>query len=208
MEARARSSTQPNGTPSKRHLRNLLLDRRFQLRWALRVVLATALIVSIMGYFLYRTITDATQQLLAQKLGDPVLTEAAIDAFIKQADYDKFVTLSILIAGLVSLVLLLGGLTIIYTHKIAGPVYKMRQILASIRGDRLQLWAKLRRADELQEIFVDFDNMLRRLREQRRSDTAILKEIRARITAGDTEEKILDPLDKLIETYKKSVRMD
>jgi nitrate/nitrite-specific signal transduction histidine kinase len=208
MNAMARSNEHPGSGKGQRKIRNFLLDKRFQLRWALAVVLATAIIVAVMGYFLYRTIGDSTDQILVQKLADPILTKDAINAFFRQADSDKRVTLLILLAGLVSLVLLLGGLTIIYTHKIAGPVYKMRKLIASIDGKNLQLVVKLRRADELQEVFVDFDNMFRRLREHRRDDIKEMEAIRSMFEKGEDKEQAVARLDNLIKMYQSSVAMD
>jgi nitrogen fixation/metabolism regulation signal transduction histidine kinase len=172
------------------------------------VVLATAIIVAVMGYFLYRTIGDSTDQILVQKLADPILTKDALNAFFKQAEFDKQGTLLILSAGLISLVLLLGGLTIIYTHKIAGPVYKLRKLIAAIDGRNLQVFAKLRHADELQEVFVDFDNMFRRLRGHRREDMKELEAIRSLLEKATDKEQALKRLDGLIKMYRESVEMD
>ncbi len=191
------------GDQKKRLVRNFLLDSRFQLRWAFRAVLAITLIVAVMGFFLYRTVSDASDQLITQKAGEPGLTNEAFEEFQAQAAEDKTVTLGILIGGLVSLVLLIGGLTIIYTHKIAGPVYKIRKLLNSIDGNNLQLWAKLRRDDELQQVFVDIDSMLRRIRQQRRKDIEVLEG--AREECGDTEKA--SQLNQLIDTYNKSIEM-
>ena len=192
----------------KRKIRNFLLDKKFQLRWALAVVLATAAIVAGMGYFLFRTIGDSTDQILVQKLADPVLTKEAVDAFFRQAESDKRTTFVILAAGLLSLVLLLGGLTIIYTHKIAGPVYKLRKLLSSIDGTRLQVFAKLRQDDELQEVFADFANMFRRMRERRREDIKGLEAVRSIVEKGGDAHEAVDRLDSLLKTYRASVEMD
>ncbi|MCP4676898.1 MAG: hypothetical protein GY854_15555 [Deltaproteobacteria bacterium] len=192
----------------KRHMRNFLLDKRFQLRWVLRVVFAASVIVAVMGYFLYRTVGEATDQMLAQKLGDPVLTQEALEAYITQAEKDKREVAKGLIGGLVFLVLLLGVLTIVATHKIAGPVYKMRKLFSSIDGRNLQLWAKLRKADELQEAFVDFDNMLRRIREHRQEDTKDLESIRALLAEGKGNEQAIEQMEEIIARFHASVKMD
>ncbi len=71
MEAASQGSEQR--PMAKRRFRNYLLDSRFQLRWVLRVTLATTVIVAAMGYFLYGTVSDASDQILAQKLGDLTL---------------------------------------------------------------------------------------------------------------------------------------
>jgi hypothetical protein len=209
MEATVKPSPEMDGNqPIKRHLRNYVLDKRFQLRWVLRVVVTVSIIVAVMGYFLYRTVGEATDQIVMQKLGDPDLTEEATNAFLKQAERDKTVIVAKLVIGLVTLVVLLGLMTIVATHKIAGPAYKMRLLFASINGRKLQLWGKLRRADELQEAFVEFDNMIRRIREHRREDIEKLESIRRAVGDGKANEETVAELDEIITAYRDSVKMD
>jgi hypothetical protein len=207
MEVTAQPSTKMDGNqPVKRHLRNYLLDRRFQLRWVMRVVVTVSIIVAVMGYFLYRTVGEATDQIVMQKLGDPDLTEEAQNAFLKQAEHDKTMTIARLVIGLVTLVVLLGLMTIVATHKIAGPAYKMRKLFASIDGGQLQLWGKLRKADELQEAFVEFDNMLRRIREHRRDDIEKLESILQAMADGKANEETVAELNRIITVYRDSVK--
>ncbi|HUT76937.1 MAG TPA: hypothetical protein VM285_04585 [Polyangia bacterium] len=197
----------PAGASAKRQVKNYLLDKGFQLGWVARVVVATTVIVAVMGWFLYRTVADATDQLLAAKLADIDLTEAAVQAFIEQAELDKIGTLLMLGGGLFLLVLLLSVVTIIVTHKVAGPVYKMKKLLADIDGEHLQLWAKLRKGDELQDAFREIDEMLRRLRESRQGDIEEIESARAEIP-GSGGAAATERLDRLVARYRASVRMD
>jgi nitrogen fixation/metabolism regulation signal transduction histidine kinase len=206
MEATADSARErPN---PKRRVRNYLIDRRFQLGWVLRVAVVTALIVAVMGYFLYDTVADATDQMLAAKMADPSLTEEAVCAFIDQAERDKLVTIAVLAGGFVGLVLVLSLFTIVVTHKVAGPIYKMKKLFGEIDGEHLQLWAKLRRGDELQDAFRAFDDMVRRLRESRHEDIdeleAIVEELRSEASSGDRAAR---RLEELLQRYRGSVRM-
>jgi hypothetical protein len=194
--------------PVKRQVRNYLLDRGFQLGWVARVAVTAAVIVSVMGWFLYGTVADATDQLLADKLADPDLTEVAVQAFIDQAERDKLFTLALLSGGLFLLVLLLSLGTIVVTHKTAGPVYKIKKLLAGIDGDHLQLWARLRKGDELQDAFQELDGMLRRLREARQGDIAELEAALAEIAGAGTAPGAAERLERLVARYRASVRMD
>jgi nitrogen fixation/metabolism regulation signal transduction histidine kinase len=161
-----------------------------------------------MGYFLYQTVANATDQLLAQKLGDLNLTKEAIDAFMTQSEKDKMITLWTLIGAMFLLVLLLSGVTIALTHRVAGPIYKMRKIFGAINGSDLRLWDKLRRGDELQEAFEDFEAMLRRLREDRRNDIAALEDIRRTLEKSGGNEETVQNLRNIVERYRSSVKMD
>ena len=196
----------PNGQ-AKRRLRNLLIDRSFQLRWVVRIILIVTVIVSVMGYFLYRTVADATDQMLAQKLGDLELTEASIQAFVSQAESDKALTIYTLAAWLVALAVVVSGAVIVLTHKVAGPVFKMRRIFRTINDDNLYLQGKLRKGDELKEAFEDFDDMLRRLREQRKADLEIMSRYSEVKASGNVSESQQAEMDKLIEKFRDSIRL-
>ncbi len=205
MNASAQGS--PAGPKPKRHIRNYLIDKNFQLGWVLRVTLVTAVIVGIMGYFLYGTLAESTELMVMQAMAQEGMSPAAQEAFIKQADSDKTHTLLTLGGGLVGLVILLGLMTIVATHKIAGPAYKIRRLLSGIDGAHLQLWAKLRKGDELHQVFQEFDDMVQRLREARHQDVKELESIRGELLAGGASTETLERLDKLLDGYRSSVKM-
>lgn len=190
---------------AKRHIKNYLLDKRFQLRWVLRIVIATIIIVAIMGYLLYQTVADATDQILAQKLGDLSLTRTALDAFLQQNARDKAQAFWMLGGGLAGLVLLLAAVTIVLTHRIAGPVYKMRKLFATIDGDHLRLSGRLRKSDELQDAFSDFEKMIKRIRDHRRADIETLVSLRDFSKEGVDSKEVAKRLNDLIVRYQKSV---
>jgi sensor histidine kinase YesM len=197
----------PSGPKAKRHIRNFLIDKNFQMGWVLRVTLVTTVIVGIMGYFLYGTLAESTELVKITAMSQEGMSPAAQEAFIKQGDSDKARTLLILGGGLVGLVLLLGLMTIVATHKIAGPAYKIRRLLSSIDGDHLQLWAKLRKGDELHEVFQEFDDMVQRLREARHQDVKELESIRAELEGHEASAETRKRLDKLLDGYRNSVKM-
>jgi hypothetical protein len=209
MEGAARVDKEVKESREKRgrRLRNFLIDSRYQLRWVFRVIVTISVIVSVLGYLLYRTVADATDQMLAQKMADIELTQSSIDAFIKQSHDDKTTTLWILVVTLFALVVILSLATIVITHKIAGPLYKMRRVFASISGDNLRLWDKLRRGDELKEVFDELADMLSRLREHRRRDTEDLEALSNAMADKEEYEEMKQRLQTVIERYKNSVKM-
>jgi hypothetical protein len=204
MEATSHGS---NGPPqAQRHLKNFLIDKDFQLGWVLRVALVTGVILGVMGYFLYSTLSESTELIVGEALMVEGLSEVAQKAFIEQGQSDKLHTILVLGGGLVGLVVLLSLMTIIATHRIAGPAYKMRRLFATIDGDHLQIWAKLRKGDQLSEVFKDFDDMVRRLREARHIDIDELKRIESLLGEGRAEEAA-SGLERLLARYGESVKM-
>ena len=208
MTNTAQAGRQTDTVQAQRKLKNYLIDSKFQMRWVTRIIFIITVIVGVMGYFLYRTVADSADQMLAQKLGDLELTEASINAFVAQTQADKLMTVYKLAAWLFALAVFVSGAIIVLTHKVAGPVYKMRKIFRSIDDDNLSLTGKLRKGDELREAFDDFDDMLRRLREQRRADLAVLEGVRDSCKDSDTLSKARSDLDALIKKFEESVRMD
>jgi hypothetical protein len=77
-----------------------------------------------------------------------------------------------LLGGLALLVTLIGLFGIYFTHKVAGPVFKMKRLLRQVGEGNLHVEARLRKGDELQDFFDAFTQMLSGLRkfEQKQLD--------------------------------------
>jgi hypothetical protein len=101
-----------------------------------------------------------------------------------------------LLTGLVAALLLLVGAIgfagIIVTHKIAGPIYKMKRLLGQIGEGKLVLRERLRKGDELQHFFESFEDMVGQLRSRQEAEIAELDSILERFdgasSAGRSED--------------------
>jgi nitrogen fixation/metabolism regulation signal transduction histidine kinase len=69
-----------------------------------------------------------------------------------------------LVGGLSIMVVMIGLLGIYFTHKVAGPVFKMNRLLMQVGQGNLRIEARLRRGDELQAFFDTFTHMVSGLR--------------------------------------------
>lgn len=192
---------------SKRQIRNFLIDRKFQLAWVFRVAVSVTIIVSVMGYFLFGTLVESIELTNAQVLSTASMTEQAQQAIVEKGTMDKRNTAIVLGSSLAALVLLLSLLTIVVTHKVAGPAYKMKRLLARVDGDHLQLFENLRKGDELHEVFKEFGDMLRRLRESRHLDVAQLETVIQNLQTADAATKDVNALKDIVERYNRSVSM-
>jgi methyl-accepting chemotaxis protein len=74
------------------------------------------------------------------------------------------VMLFTLVGGLTVMVALIGLLGIWFTHKVAGPVYKMKRLLRQVGEGKLHVESRLRKGDELQDFFESFASMVDSLR--------------------------------------------
>jgi nitrogen fixation/metabolism regulation signal transduction histidine kinase len=72
----------------------------------------------------------------------------------------------VLITLLSLLVVGVGVAGIIVTHRVAGPIHKMKRLLGYVGDGHLRLTEKLRKGDELQHFFDAFEKMVESLRER------------------------------------------
>jgi hypothetical protein len=101
------------------------------------------------------------------------------------------VALSLLVIGIG-----LGG--IIVTHKIAGPVYKMKRLLRNVGDGHLILREKLRKGDELHHFFVTFEKMVGSLRHRQEVEISKLDQA-IKLLEPHASSDELAPLRKLRE---------
>jgi nitrogen fixation/metabolism regulation signal transduction histidine kinase len=93
-----------------------------------------------------------------------------------------------LVAALAVMVVLIGLLGILFTHKVAGPVFKMSRLLAQVGKGNLQVDARLRRGDELKAFFDTFTQMVSGLREFERRQLADVEAAAKALDRGDKED--------------------
>ena len=70
------------------------------------------------------------------------------------------------------LVVVIGLAGIVFTHKIAGPVFKMKRLLRQVGEGKLVLRERLRKGDELQHFFEAFEKMVETLRDHQKGEIA------------------------------------
>ena len=145
--------------------------------------------------------------------------------FTKQADaYDKVVAdrdrafvaeresliqrqrrmLFALVGGLTLMVVLIGLLGIYITHKVAGPVYKMRQLLKQVGRGNLRVEGRLRRGDELKAVFDTFAEMISGLRDFEAKRLDDVEAALAAIERGETKEAT-ERLDRVRVSIRQSM---
>lgn len=83
--------------------------------------------------------------------------------------------LTSLVAGLALLVVLIGVLGIYFTHKVVGPIYKMKLLLKQVGDGKLNFYGKLRKGDELQDFFEVFAAMVEKLKDRQRNEVKELE---------------------------------
>lgn len=191
----AETMPKPAGPPPKRQLRNYLLDTRFQLKYTGMVVGVTLLVATVLGYLAYQQSRGQTEmmQIDAMTADNP---ETA--AFIMQQaeDYDRNMLLAIA-GGICALVISLGITGILVTHRVVGPAYKLKRLFQDVSGGHLRVYGKLRQGDELWDVFVEFEKMIEKLRQNQRDEIAQLQSIIDRAKDATQTDTVVSELEGL-----------
>ncbi len=207
------SATTP--PPYKRSVKNYLIDSRFQLKYTGFIVGVAILISGVMGAFLYstsRTVISESQRVVeeSKKVSDVVKMTIKDDVIYSQnpelaasfaqasAESDRQIEeqgralvrqqktmIYSLVGGLLLMVVLIGLLGIYFTHKVAGPVYKMKMLLRQVGDGKLVFHGSLRKGDELKDFFDAFATMVEKLRARQQKEVDQL-DAALKLASGNT----------------------
>ncbi len=238
----------------QRHLRNYLLDARFQLKYSGYLVAIALILSAVLGFILWRTSNAVIAQSHAAvnqgeqvvALGREVVTEsqkvsavvqmnivrdpiysdnpALLEAFKADADEQdqrlvrqqkaleaqsqslkqqsialaarQHTLLTTLCVVLLLLVIGIGLGGIVVTHKVAGPIYKMKRQIREVGEGRLTVPGSLRKGDELVDFFETFNAMVRSLRSRQEHEIQLLDAAISKLE-GNAREEELEPLRTL-----------
>lgn len=245
----------------QRSLKNLLLDRHFQLKYTAYLVAIAAVLSLSLGLILWRTsgklvsqsersaqqgrqIVDLGKEVLSESrkvsavvrmniVKDPIYQDdpdllAAFNSDVEAQDKKLDIqtanlenqrsllveqanqlesfhkTMLFSLAGLLTLLVLGIGLAgIVVTHKVAGPIFKMKKHLGEVSEGKYQVPWSLRKGDELVEFFEAFRTMVVALRDEREAHMKVLKE--AMEDLGDEKPAVRESLSKLRSDMEKSL---
>ncbi|HVH45223.1 MAG TPA: HAMP domain-containing protein [Labilithrix sp.] len=104
---------------------------------------------------------------------------------------------NLLIGAGVALVVLLALMGILITHRIVGPVHKMKRLLRRVSTGRLVIEDRLRKGDELEDLFDTFLQMTYSLRAMQIARLATLDTTLRRAEATETPDDVLDGMRAL-----------
>lgn len=93
-----------------------------------------------------------------------------------------------LLAALFAFVAAIGLAGIVVTHKIVGPIFKMKRLLREVGDGKLAVQSRLRRGDEMHDLFQVFEASVERLRGRHQDKIKILDAAIEQATAANVEE--------------------
>jgi hypothetical protein len=163
----------PAGAGAGIHARRVyLVDRGFQLKYALLMAGAGALVAIIFGLWLHQAHAQAIE--IAGL--DPALREE-----LARGDRQLLVAF----AGIAALLALaLGLLGVVMTHRVAGPVSVMGHYVSVLARGAFPRMRTLRKTDELRSFFQVFIDAVEQLRGRERRHVELLEGTVARMKAA------------------------
>jgi len=167
----------------RRQLRNYLIDPRMQLRFTGIMVVLTSALTAALGAAWYGEIRNASAVIQISAI-TALGTDAArsLEAELTRNDHRR---LLLLVAFAVVLAFLVVLYSIVMSHKLAGPLFKIKRHMADIEEGRLYTMWGLRRGDQLQDFFAAFERMQGALRDRTQADIDLLEHLVGGIQRGD-----------------------
>ena len=169
MTSEAKAAAAP--PQHKRHLKNFLLDKSYQLRYTAVIVLISAALTTGLGFLVVSKAQEASRVVETQMKGeDPVIAKPVVEQMRRN---DRTIVLAIVGFGVVFCVAMMGY-GIVITHKVAGPLFKLSIYLNHIRDGKIGKVYDLRKGDQLHAFFSVFKEMHTALVKRTQDEVAAL----------------------------------
>ena len=170
----ARDSITHGPKPAARRLSNFLLDYRFQLKYTGMVVAVTAVVAGVLGFMAYQSSVEVSEMMVVNIVNNPTLSPEVATRLLEEAEAYDSEFLSSVIIGLVVLIGCIGFTGIIVTHRVVGPAYRIQRCLEEVGRGRLVVAGRIRKGDELQNVFVALEEMIASLRAAQQGEIDLL----------------------------------
>jgi nitrogen fixation/metabolism regulation signal transduction histidine kinase len=125
------------------------------------------------------------------------LKHAALESQAAKTRGQQTTMMLSLVAGLSLLVILIGLLGIYFTHKVVGPIYKMKLLLGQVGDGKLNFQGRLRKGDELQDFFEVFQKMVDKLKTRQAEEVAELEAAMAEAKATGASDAAIAKIGKV-----------
>ena len=152
--------------------RQVLVDRRFQLKYAVGLALGGASLCAAFGGAVWLALHQARETLGPESQATLQGTETTV------------LVLTVFMAAVMSLVLSLVGLLV--SHRVAGPMRVLRGQLRQLAEGAFPRWRPLRSHDELRDVFAEFHATVDALRRREHEELAAVESVLATGSGGDS----------------------
>lgn len=184
----------------ERRLRNLVVDEGLQLRYVLLVTGIAVVIAVALGFLIVQQSAFASEQIIKALHGEGAswLDQQARDAVIAQLGQTDAQLVITMVALGVGLTLVVIVSLVLITHRMAGPLYRMRQQFQRLRQGQLSSADQLRRRDQFHNVFDSLRSTQDALCERARADIAVMTDaIEAAERTGNLSPRLRTAVEEL-----------
>lgn len=199
----------------RRSIRNLILQPGLQLKYTGMVVAVTVLVAGALGHLAYNYSKGQTQLLSIQRMADAeqqanqqgeALEPAVYEDVLRYAEEEDRRVLAAIVLGILALALAVGGTGIVITHRLVGPVYRLKYLFAAVRDGYWRANGTLRKHDELQDLFVAYQDMLAGLRKQREEELAHVDQVVGLVQEQGGSDEVVAEIGALRERLQRVIQ--
>lgn len=165
-----------NQGPKRVRRRIFLIDRKFQLKYTMIIVLVGVVVSALLGYFIIR-LNQVTRDLLA--MDETIMQE------VRKIDSNTMWYLAGFVV-VMALVLFIWGIFI--THRVAGPIFIISRYLRQLGEGDVPQTRPLRKGDELKSFFDTFSGMLNAMKQRNVEEAQLLEKIAGQVRSAGGEE--------------------
>ncbi len=141
--------TSENQFSKKNRRRRYLIDKPLQLKYTSFIVVLIIMYSACLGYALYSNSRSTSHILLEFVENNPKLIS-------KLNNVDTNLLIKTIIAMIIN-TLVIAWISIFSTHKVAGPIYRFRKHLSSIKSGDFSFRTNLRKNDMLADLADEFN---------------------------------------------------
>ncbi|MFH0840169.1 MAG: methyl-accepting chemotaxis protein [Candidatus Omnitrophota bacterium] len=175
--------------------RKYLINKEIQLSYSWLLIVCVGLVILVFGLSLWY-INKVHLDLFHQIVGEDALPKAYIDSI--QNQFLIGIPITIVLVSL-----LLFGLGIYTSHRVAGPMYRIAKNMNLIGVENHIDTVQIRKRDQLRELADAFNHMVHALKDRMYQDMRLIDHVRMKISqlhAGLKGESL--DIDKLSEQVK------
>lgn len=99
-----------------------------------------------------------------------------------------------LVAALLAFVVAIGLAGIVVTHKIVGPIFKMKRLLREVGDGKIVVQSRLRKGDEMHDLFEVFVTMVEHLRTRHEDKIKILDDAIEQAVAAKVDDATISKI--------------
>lgn len=153
----------------KNRRKRLIISSGLQFRYVGGVLFAMLFVSLVVGYFIYQNIWNVLLNESRYNDWSPFL-----NAVKDQTDRQIFF-------GVAISIVLMMVVSVYMSHKIAGPLYRLKKCFLDVAKGDLSFEMRLRKGDELTDLVDDFNGMMHSLKGMVDADRQKVKDIRQKV---------------------------